>query len=107
MDKFNLRLHRARRPCNQVRCPAARREFLAYVDATTRLNDTPAVGTSGCSRLGQKEPARQKVRLAPDGCYHHAGVLVAISMLARTLRFNNSVGASCVPEKEIPDGQDA
>ena len=42
-------------------------------------------------------------QLAPDGCDRHAGVLVATSMLARTLRFNNSVGVSCAREKEISE----
>ena len=46
------------------------------------------------------------MQLAPDGCKSHAGVLVAIPMLARTLRFNNSVGAIFAREKEISDGQD-
>ena len=64
-------------------------------------------GAAGQSRIEQKrETARQKVRLTPDGCYHHAGVLVAISMLARTLRFNKYAGRELRPEKEMSDGQD-
>ena len=82
-------------------------------DAELRLNGAPAVGSPRCSRTGQNRTEKRNRpaaswQLAPDGCDRHAGVLVATSMLARTLRFNNIVGAldKSAREKEISDGQD-
>ena len=77
-------------------------------DAAIWLNGAPAVGHVWCSRSNQNwtkgiRPAIS-MQLAPDGCYHHAGVLVVTSMLARTLRFNNYAGRELRPEKEMSDG---
>ena len=72
-------------------------------DAKSRLNGAPAVVRSWCSRSSQNWTKRIRpaisMQLAPDGCNHHAGVLVATSMLARTLRFNNYAGRKMRPRE--------